>query len=302
MRGTPRRLIKATAALALLAAILILGVFWAGGRHLRRRYSVSPDPVVVPRDADAAQRGRHIALIRGCITCHGDDLGGALVIRDGAMGLVYGPNLTAGAGGVGARLQVIDWVRAVRHGIAPDGHPLYLMPSEDYARMSDQDLGDIIAYASGVPPVARSVPPIRVGPVARVLLAFGQMRLAAEQIDQQRTGSIAAVAAAVSPAYGRYLAQTCSGCHNPSFSGGKIAGGPPDWPPAANLTPAGDLKGWRESDFRRALRTGRRPDGTEISEVMPRVFAQMTDRELTALWMFLRGLPPSEVGKPAQGG
>jgi cytochrome c553 len=283
-------LVQAALAVLALAALAVATVSLASNSHLHKRYAVEPNPVPVPHSAQALSRGRHIAVIRGCVACHGDDWGGARVINDGAMGIVYGTNLTPGSG---RTLTVVDWVRAVRHGIGSDGHPLFIMPSRDYVDLSDQDLGDLIAYATSMPAVSRPVPQVSVGPVARVLLAIGKLTLSAEAIDHGRTGAVAAVNAEESAAYRRYLAQTCSGCHNPNFSGGKIAEGPPNWPPAANLAPGGDLKGWTEADFVRAIRTGRRPDGSAICEVMPRVFAQMTDPELRAIWLFLQALPPA---------
>ena len=100
------------------------------------------------------------------------------------------------------------------------------------------------------------------------------------------------------PAYGRYVAISCSGCHGSNYSGGKIEIGPPDWPPAANLTPdpSGRLSGWTQADFIATLRTGHRPDGSALNPVMPRAFAQMDDVELKALWSFFRTLPPVPTG------
>ena len=66
---------------------------------------------------------------------------------------------------------------------------------------------------------------------------------------------------------------------------------PPDWPPAANLTPSGDLAPWTEKEFFVALRTARRPDGRELSIVMPRAFGQITDEELMAIWLYLKTVP-----------
>ena len=40
------------------------------------------------------------------------------------------------------------------------------------------------------------------------------------------------------------------------------------------------------------MREGRRPDGRELSQVMPwPLFAEMTDTELQALWLYLRTQP-----------
>lgn len=103
----------------------------------------------------------------------------------------------------------------------------------------------------------------------------------------------------VTVAYGRYLAAGCTGCHGPNLSGGKIAIGPPDWPPAANLTPhaSGRLRNWSEADLLHAMRQARRPDGSALNPVMPAVFGNMTDVELRALWQYLRTLPPAATGE-----
>jgi hypothetical protein len=72
--------------------------------------------------------------------------------------------------------------------------------------------------------------------------------------------------------------------------------GPDNLPPAANLTPAG-LGSWTENDFVRALREGRRPDGSAINEFMPwRSYASMSDLDLKALWLYLRSVPPKASG------
>ena len=52
------------------------------------------------------------------------------------------------------------------------------------------------------------------------------------------------------------------GCHGPNLSGGKVSGDP-NMPLVANITPhESGLKGWTEADFIRALREGKRKDGT----------------------------------------
>jgi hypothetical protein len=57
--------------------------------------------------------------------------------------------------------------------------------------------------------------------------------------------------------------------------------------PAINRERLGD---WTEADFFRALREGRRPDGTALDpEKMPWVRSgQMTDDEIRAVWRYLR--------------
>ena len=80
------------------------------------------------------------------------------------------------------------------------------------------------------------------------------------------------------------------------LSGGRVAG-PDNLPPAANLTPTG-LGSWTEKDFVRALREGRRPDGSAINEFMPwRSYASMSDLDLQALWRQPPHRAPEGLGR-----
>ena len=56
------------------------------------------------------------------------------------------PNLTAGAGGVGATNTDEDWVRAIRHGVGHDCRGLAIMPARFFYYLSDEDLGALYAY------------------------------------------------------------------------------------------------------------------------------------------------------------
>jgi mono/diheme cytochrome c family protein len=284
-------------ALGILAIVLATVVYWQSNVLLHRVYRVTVNPPRLPTDAASLQRGRHLAQTRGCIACHGDDLGGAKVMDDPAMGRLYGPNLTVGGGGLSREYSDADFERAIRHGVGLDGRGLFLMPSTDFSRFTVDDMADVIAYVRSVPPVDRSSVPLRVGPVARALLVAGKIKISAAEIDHAALRPDV-VDRGPTPAYGRYVAMSCSGCHGSNYSGGKIEIGPPDWPPAANLTPdaAGRLSGWTEADFIATLRTGRRPDGTELNPVMPRSFGQMDDVELKAVWSFLRTLQPVPTG------
>lgn len=288
------------AIVAILAGMIVAAVIVVAVRSdavLHRIHAVPPAELTVTSDAAAIARGHHVALVRGCVACHGPDLGGAEVMDNFPMGRIYGPNLTRGRGGLPEGFTDEDFERAIRHGVAPDGRGLFLMPSDDYSDLSRSDLNDLIAYVKSVPPVNRASVPIRLGPVARVLLAAGKMTLAADRIDHASVQPDE-VPPGATVAYGRYLSTACSGCHGEHFSGGKIAGGAPDWPPAANLTPdpSGGLGKWTEADFEHLLKTGLRPDGSSVSPVMPRVFGQMDPTEMQALWLFLRSLPPRPTG------
>jgi cytochrome c553 len=119
--------------------------------------------------------------------------------------------------------------------------------------------------------------------------------LPAERIDHNAMHPTQ-VAAEPTARFGQYLAAGCTGCHGPSLSGGKIPGAPPDWKPAANITPVG-IGHYTEADFVTALRSGKRPGGTPIDTLMPwRLTREMSDVELRAIYAYLKTVPAREYG------
>jgi mono/diheme cytochrome c family protein len=250
----------------------------------------------------ALERGRHLIHARyGCAECHGEDFGGGVMVDAFPIGRFLGPNLTSGEGGVVADYTNRDWDRIVRHGILPDGRPS-VMPSEDFFRMSDQELSDIIFYISRLPAVDRTMPPVALGPLGKILVATGQIHLSADLLhDHHPVHREVPPPAEVNEEFGGHLAAVCTGCHRADFSGGRIAGGDPAWVAASNLTPHSEgLAGWSYQDFVAAMREGVRPDGTPIREPMSLVtpFARnMTDVELEAMWVYLGSLEPRPTGQ-----
>lgn len=229
--------------------------------------------------------------------CHGQNLAGGPFIDDPAIGRIYAANLTAGNGGI-ADFTDIDWVRAIRHGVGPDNKPLLFMPSQEFYYLSDADLGDLIAYLKSVPPVDGPEPDSSPGPLGRVLFLAGEFPLVPAELIDHDAPRPSAPSPGVTVEYGQYLAVGCTGCHGTGFSGGPIPGVPPEWPPAANLTPSGELATWTEVDFITTMRSGVTPDGRELnSDFMPwPTISRLTDDELKALWLFLQQLPAKEAG------
>jgi mono/diheme cytochrome c family protein len=293
-----RRFLKIAGYLAAGAVALILvataAVYGFSEARYRRQYAVASVAINVPTDSAAIARGAHLAQSFGaCVECHGENLAGKVVFDDPAVGRVYGANLTRGKGGVGALLTDADIVRALRHGVGRDGRPLKVMPSTDYAHLTAGDVAAIVAWVKSRPAVDMVQPPVQIGPVGRALFIAGKLPiLHAERIDHTRSAEMSVVPGATAE-YGRYVAAVgCQGCHGVTLAGGPIQGGAPDWPPAANLTPAGSLKHWTAAGFATFLRTGKRPDGSAVGQVMPiRLTQHLTDEEVRALWLYLQTLP-----------
>jgi len=81
--------------------------------------------------------------------------------------------------------------------------------------------------------------------------------------------------------------------HRAGFEGGPIAGGPPDWPPAADLTPGGAMTRYDTAEkFIAMMRTGKRPDGSEVNKAMPFMsLRNFNDTDLHALYLYFKSLP-----------
>lgn len=248
----------------------------------------------------AAARGKHLVESRyACIVCHGVDFGGGEMINDSMIGTIMGPNLTLGEGSVTKDYAAKDWDRKVRHGVDPDGMAGF-MPSEDYQLMSDRELSDIVTYIRSSPPVDRAMPPVRYGPLGKVLLATGQITLAADRVAQKDTHSLEPPPEGATVEFGLHLSGICTGCHRPGLEGGAIPGGAPDWIPAANITPHEQgLKDWTFEDFSKVMRSGITKSGATVRMPMSMIVpytARMNETELRALWVYLQSVPPRPDG------
>ena len=297
---------KALKVLAVLAVVLLLtgavlgtATYAKSSAAIHRAYTIDQPPLPVPTDSASLTRGSHLVEgVLSCKECHGADHGGTLLIDARPFMLLPAPNLTRGTGGVAPRLREVDWVRAIRHGVGHDGRALAVMPSRAYQHLSDADLGAVIAYLQRLRPVNRALPERSFGPISRFLIANEKLPLfGADSIDHAAVRSVASPPRVVTVEYGRYLADIagCTDCHGPGLSGGPLAAGPPDAPPASNLTPAG-IGAWTELEFRRALREGEGSGGRQLNELMPWRSLRLTDEELRALWLFVCSVPPKPFG------
>ena len=285
-------------ALLIVAGIgLVIAANFLFERKRERVIRLDVRAISVVADAAAMERGKYLFMSRGCGGCHAANGAGSAFIDepDGSF-YVRSPNITPS--GVVAAYTELDWVRAIRHGVKPDGRPLFIMPSEDYNRFTDRDVAALIAYARSLPAVSGGGAELRVPLPVKALYAVGVVKDSAEKIDHSLPPSLP-VAEGVTPEHGKYVANLCIGCHGDGLSGGKIPGGPPDWPVASNLTPGQGtvLTVYESADKLKAMfRSGKRPDGSAVAVMPFETLRELNDTDVAALYAYLKELPARPTG------
>ena len=298
-----RRFYKWAGLLLALGLVAIAGLFavaWAvTGSAMTRTLAVNDPPLVVEHDADTLAHGHHLFDTRGCGDCHGPTGEGKVLIDEPGLIRVVPSNLPRALRNPDYTDRAI--AAAIRHGVRPDGTPLVIMPAGDYAELDDRDVAALVTYLRGLPASDNDPGKTAVGPIARVLYMLGKFPLLPAETVDHAPRQRQAPPEAVSVDYGRYVAQSCTGCHGADFAGGLVV--EPGKPASANLTPhATGLAGWTESDFLRVMHTGRRPDGRGLDPLMPwSTYSRMREVELRAIWTYLASLEPTPSRGPPRG-
>jgi mono/diheme cytochrome c family protein len=282
--------------LASVAALVAVGMVVAtqlANQKMQRHVAVAVTAVTPATDAAAIARGRYLYSSRACAECHGASGGGRVFVDDGKGLRLAGPHISPGVGNVTAAYRDEDWVRTIRHGVKPDGRPLMIMPSEDYNRLTNTDLAALVGYIKQMPATNGGAAVLDLPLPMRALYGLGAIQDAAAKVDHSLPPQ-QAVAEGVSVEHGQYVANMCLGCHGPQLAGGKVPGGPPDWPPAVRLAPGeASVMAARYADaeaFVKMLKSGLRPDGSKI-DVMPfEALAQLSDTDARALHLYLKNL------------
>ena len=263
--------------LFVLVAITGLVLYPIGMKKINQTYpNLAIESVNMSTDADAVSHGKHVSIIWACTKCHGEDLSGKMITTDPLSGMVpllgtiSVPNLTSGKGGIASSYTDIDWIRAIRHGIMPESTGEILMLN--YSTMSDKDLGDLIAYLKQIPAVDTNYPETSDGPILPIVAAVGLLPPAAEKIDHTAPRPVVPTPGATAE-YGRYLSAICTACHGNGI--GSV------------------VKNWKQDEFVHTFQYGVLPDGKPFGPTMSSyTFREMTDTELTALWLYFTSGKP----------
>jgi len=258
--------------------------------------------------------GRYLTLAGDCAACHTRDGGklfeGGLGINT-PFGTIYTPNITPATGyGIGD-FSDKDFLRALQHGIRPDGKPYYpALPYPSYTKVRDDDLLAIKDYLFSLTP-SRYVPPATQlrWPFDMRDLLFGwqDLYLKAGRFEPDPNKSDAWNR-------GAYLVQGlghCGTCHTPRNLAGAtksedaLSGAYVDGWYAPSLTEAlaDGLGDWSQEQILTYLRTGEAPpaasgDGPEtaavgpMAEVVHQSLSRLATSDLEAIAAYLKDQPP----------
>lgn len=300
-----------------IIVILLLGVIAAGaGWGLSAPTRLSESKAAALKEGDPA-KGELVFWAGGCASCHaakdaeGEDLlklGGGLRLET-PFGIFVVPNISSSeADGIGA-WSLADLANAMTHGTSPDGRNYYpAFPYTSYARMSDEDLGDLYAFLRTVPAVEGRAGDHELGFPFNIRRGLGLWKRLF--LDPAPVIAAPVPGNGVDAALwerGRYLVEGpghCGECHTArDVAGGLILS---DWLGGAaaptgdgripDITPAEDgLGGWSAADIAYYLESGFTPEYDSVGGEMVHVqenMARLPARDRDAIAAYLKAIPP----------
>jgi mono/diheme cytochrome c family protein len=271
--------------------------------------------LLVPAAALAApSEGEYLTRAADCVACHsapgGVPYAGGREFRL-PFGTLYSPNITPDRDtGIG-QYSDDEWVRMLQQGIGRDGKHLYpAMPYTSYTRLTRDDALKIKAYLFSLKPVHAAAP------ANHMTFPFDQRWGLAlwnwVNLDDKRFAPDAGKPAEWNR--GAYLVEAlghCAQCHTPrditqglktseNFAGAVQQG----WL-AYNLTPdsAHGIGGWSDAALVQYLSSGRAdghgPASGPMAEAVQNSLRYLTQADLHAMVVYLRGLKPQPTGPEA---
>lgn len=268
----------ALVALLLLALLAAAGIYVLSERAIHRRYTGVPlSGIAVPQDAAAIERGKRLATIYGCFnSCHGKQMEGFVLFDEPGIARINAPNLTR----VVHEYTDAELERLIRHGVKRDGTTTWAMPSAMFAHLSDEDLGDVIAFVRAAPLLDGPMRDVTLRALGRLGIVLGKFKphagVIAHDVPHAKTTD-----RSDRMAFGKYLVMTtCTECHGQDLQGD-------DYLRAPGLTV---MAGYSDAAFRRLMKTGIALGGRKLglmTEMGETRFPSLTEEELDAMSAYL---------------
>ena len=264
-------------------------------------------------------RGEYLARAGDCVSCHSAPGGQAFAggLKMGTpLGAIYSTNITpdpeTGIGGY----TLADFDRALRDGIAKDGHRLYpAMPYPSYAKLTDADVATLYGFfMKDVPAVHQANKPDEIPSYLRLRwpLSIWSFLFASSGSYVEKSGHDA------DWNRGAYLVQGlghCGACHTPrgvAWQEKALDENSPDYLSGALLDAwyAPDLRGdlrtglgrWSKQDLVDFLKAGHNKGETAFGsmiDVVNNSTPYLSDSDLDAIAVYLKSLPATSAQQSA---
>jgi alcohol dehydrogenase (quinone), cytochrome c subunit len=265
-----------------------------------------------------ANPGEYVARAGDCVACHSVPGGKAFAggLKMGSpLGNIYSTNITPDPEtGIGT-YSLADFDRAVRQGVAKDGHRLYpAMPYPSYAKLTDQDVAALYDF------FMKQVPPVHQANLKNEIPSLLSFRwpLAIWNLVFSKSGSYVAKSDRDADwNRGAYLVQGlghCGACHTPrgfAWQEKALDDGSPAYLSGALLDAwyAPDLRGdvrtglgtWSKDDLIDFLKNGHNRTDTAFGsmiDVVNNSTPYMSDGDLNAIAVYLKSLPSASAQQP----
>lgn len=298
----------------IITSLLVVGVVAAAGLAwfvTRTPYSPLANESAAAATPELIQRGEYVARLGDCVACHstpdGAPFSGGYEMAT-PLGSIFTTNITPDPEtGIG-NYSLAEFDRAIRAGVAADGHRLYpAMPYPSYAKFSDDDIRALYAFfTQGVEPVRMEnreskIPwPLNMRwPIAMWNAVFAPEGAYQDKPEQDALWN-----------RGAYIVQGpghCGSCHtprglamnekgldetNPLYLSGALLDG---WyAPSLRQDPNTGLGRWSEEEIVQYLQVGRNVHSVvtgTMTEAFNNSTQYMTDKDLAAIARYLGSLP-----------
>ena len=298
----------------IFAALLLLGTTSLAQAQSSPSAQASAPPANTQPPASTAapaSKGEYVARAGDCIACHAVPGGKAFAggLKMGTpVGAIYSTNITPDPEtGIG-NYTFEDFDRAVRGGVAKDGHHLYpAMPYPSYAKINGDDMHALYDF------FMKEVPPVKQANQPNEIPSYLSFRWPLAIWNMLFTSSGAYAAKADHDAAwnrGAYLVEGlehCGACHTPrgwAFQETALDDGSSAYLQGAELDAwsAPDLRGdqrtglgaWSQDDLATFLKSGHNNRGVAFGSMLDVVnnsTPYLSDDDVNAMAAFLKSLP-----------
>ncbi len=297
-----------------LAVLLTFAVCAAASWIITKpRPAISKNDKTLEGHGDPA-KGKLVFAAGDCASCHASvgqpdrfRLGGGLALAS-PYGTFRVPNISMDkVDGIGS-WQTRDLANALLSGVSPAGKHYYpSFPYSSYAKMTIEDVGDLMAFLRTLPAVSGKTPPHDLALPFRIRRFVGFWKFL--YFDPEPIASDPGRGDSWNR--GRYLVEAvahCAECHSSRdlfggikpatrFAGGKDPEGVGYFP---NITPS-RIGGWSEQEIAEALKTGNTPNhgrvGSSMTDVVTNT-AMLPQSDRDAMAVYIKSLPARPTPQP----